>query len=248
MTTISQPLSVDQDPDLEHYLVRNRIEVLSVLRTLAERKIPIRITFSQKPEPMYAKLVSVKPEFEELVFDAAGTPYLESLDAAEGLMAESHYDSIRILFSSGYAEAAIYRGQPVFRARLPKALARIRRRSSVRCPVPALNPPVVSLRLSADDKRELNLRVMDISLAGAALVSEDPNAAFKAGMTLRQCRVHLPGCGAIETDLEVSHLTTLDTVSGWRRMGCRFSGLTVLALEHVRRYVSSLEREHPHTN
>ena len=247
MTSIAESLSVDEDPDLEHYLVRTRIDIVSMLRTLAERQIQIRVKFSRKPEPMYTKLVSVKPEYEELVFDAAGMPDLESLDGAESLTAESSHDSIRVLFSSGHAEAAIYRGQPAFRVRLPKVIARIQRRSSVRYPVPALNPPVVSVRMPADDKVELHLRVMDISLVGAALVVEDPGVFFKPGMTLRQCRIQLPGCGAIETDLDLTYVNHMDAGRGWRLLGCRFSGLTLLALAHVRRYVSSLERERHHT-
>jgi len=248
MTSIAESLSVDQDPELEHYLVRTRIDIISILRTLAARQIPIRVKFSRKTETLVTKLISVKPEYEELVFDAAGMRDPESLDDAERLTAESYYDSISILFSAAHVEAASYRGQPSFRARLPKALARIQRRSSVRCPVPALNPPVVSVRMSADDKLELHLRVMDISLAGAALVVEDPNVSLRPGMTLRQCRIQLPGFGAVETDLELTYVNEMDASTQRRRLGCRFSGLTVLALAHVRRYVSSLEREQHHTS
>ena len=246
MTSIAESLSVDEDPDLEHYLVRTRIDIVSVLRTLAERQIQVRVKFSHKADPAYTKLLSVKPEYEELVFDATGIPYVGSLQGTENLTAESRYDSIRILFSAGHLEAASYRGQPAFRARLPKAIARIQRRSSVRCPVPALNPPVVSVRMSADDKFDLHLRVMDISLSGVALVAENPDVSFRTGMTLAHCRIDLPGCGAIETDLELTYVSKMDGGKGWHRLGARFAGLTVLALTHVRRYVSSLERsQHP---
>ena len=246
MTSIAESLSVDDDPDLEHYLVRTRIDIISVLRTLTERQIQVRVKFSRRPDPVYTKLLSIKPEYEELVFDVAGIPYLDSLDGSESLTAESRYDSIRVLFTAGHVEAASYRGQPAFRARIPKAIARIQRRSSVRCPVPALNPPVVSVRMSPDDKFDLHLRVMDISLSGVALIAEDPDVSFKTGMTLANCRIDLPGCGAVETDLELTHVSKMDGGRGWHRLGARFAGLTVLALTHVRRYVSGLERNlHP---
>ncbi len=248
MTSTTEPLSVDDDPDLEHYLVRTRTDIVSILRTLAERQISIRVQFSHKPEPAYTKLISIKPEFEELVFDASGVRDAAALDGAQSLTAEARYNSIRYLFSTAHAEAAVYRGQAAFRARLPKAVARIQRRGSVRCPVPSLNPPLVVLPMPDDNKRELHLRVMDISLAGAALVAENPDVPLVRGMTLSHCRIHLPGCGAIETDLELSYVSNMEGEKHWRRLGCRFSGLTLLALEHVRRYIYSLEREHPHTD
>ena len=248
MASVADSVSVDDDPDLEHYLVRTRTEIASILRNIAERQVSIRMQFSHQPEPVYTRLLSIKPEYEELVFDAAGLRDIESLDGAQSLTAEARYNSIRYLFSSTHAEAAVYRGQPAFRARLPKAVARIQRRGSVRFPVPALNPPLVVLPMPNDSKRELHLRVMDISLAGAALVAENPDVPLARGMTLGRCRIHLPGCGAIETDLELSYISEMEGEKHWRRVGCRYSGLTLLALEHVRRYILSLEREHPHTD
>lgn len=231
-----------RDADIDHYLLRSRIDILPVLNVLAENKVPIRIKFSRAVEPVETTLLSVKPEYEEMMFDAAGMRGLEVLDGTVSLEADVLIDATRISFSAGYVEAAIFRGKPAFRARVPESVARVQRRGSVRYPVPSLNPPVVSLRRASDNNRELRLRLMDISLGGAALVLEDRALAFALGATLTKCRLDLPGCGVVEMDLVVQYVDQMDRKSGWRRMGCRFSDLPVFALTHIRRYVTTLER------
>ncbi|MBI3372867.1 MAG: flagellar brake protein [Betaproteobacteria bacterium] len=235
-------MNADGDPDIDHYLLRARIDILPVLNALVERQIPIRVKFSRVAEPLDTRLLSVRPEYEELIFDATGVRDLDALEGTESIEAGAKIDVIRIFFNTGYAEGAIFRGQRVFRARVPETIARVQRRGSVRYQVPALNPPVVSLRLPSKNNRELRLRLMDISLGGAALVLEDRALAFEPGATLRKCRLDLPGCGVVETDLAVQYVDRMDRKSGWRRMGCRFADLPVFALTHVRRYVTTLER------
>lgn len=199
--------------------------------------------FSRVAEPVDTRLLAVRPEYEELIFDATSVRDLDALDGTESIEAGAKIDAIRIFFRTGFAEAAIFRGQRVFRACVPEAIARVQRRGSVRYQVPALNPPVVSLRLPSKNDRELRLRLMDISLGGVALVLEDRALAFEPGTTLRNCRLDLPGCGVVETDLSIQYVDLMDRKSGWRRMGCRFSDLPMFALTHVRSYVTTLERE-----
>lgn len=235
-------MQADGDPDIDHYILRARIDILPVLRALAEREIPIRVKFSRVAEPLDTRLLSVRPEYEELIFDATEVRDFDALDGTQSMEAGAKIDVIRIFFSTGYAEAAMFRGQRVFRARVPETIARVQRRGSVRYQVPALNPPVVRLRLPSDNNRELHLRLMDISLGGAALVLEDRSLALEPGTILRHCRLDLPGCGVVETDLSVQYVDQMDRKSGWRRMGCRFADVPVFALTHIRRYVSVLER------
>jgi len=233
----------DNNPDDEHYLVRNSADMLSILNALTAHKVPVSVQFTDRPAPIQTRLLSVKPHFEELVFDATGMSNLVFVQGKAGLTAEATYDYMQLRFTCEHVEAATYQRASAFRARIPKAIARSQRRGSMRFPVPSANPPVVRQRLTKRGM-EMRLRVMDISFGGVCLILEDQRTAIASGAVLSGCILELPDIGAIETGFEVVYVDEMEPHNGWRRLGCRFSGVSVLALERVRDYVAMLERAH----
>ena len=240
MSTTGQPLDVEQDPDLEHFLVRSRSDIVPVLLALAERRTPVTVRLEGVPEPLATRILSVKPQYEELVFDAAGMQHLDRLDGRQSLDARATQDSVQIVFTAKHLEPLAGGGQPAFRARLPQTIARIQRRNSARYPVPSLNPPVCHARIPPASDRLRALRVMDISLAGLAVVLDDREVDLAVGAALDDCRIELPQIGAVETGLVVTYVSREGP--GPRRVGLRFNGLSIPALAHIRRYVGKLER------
>ena len=88
------------------------------------------------------------------------------------------------------------------------------------------------------------MRVMDISFGGVCLILEHRRTVVVPGTVLTGCKLELPQLGAVDSDLEVAYVDEISPESGWRRLGCRFSGLSLPALERVRDYVTRLERAH----
>jgi c-di-GMP-binding flagellar brake protein YcgR len=241
MSRNGQPAT--QDRDAEQFLVRSRQDILPILQAVASHQVPVRVRFADRPDAVDTRLLSVKPHYEELLFDAAGMGNLVFVEGQVTLSAAATYDYIHVSFHADHVEAAVFRGKPAFRARIPSAVSRSQRRGSMRFPVPSGNPPVVRLRL-AGRGAESRMRVMDISYGGVCLVLEDKRVDIAAGARLAGCKLELPRLGVVETDLEVAYTDLIDPQSGWRRLGCRFSGLSLLALDRVRDYVTGLEREH----
>ncbi|MFM9968866.1 MAG: flagellar brake protein [Burkholderiales bacterium] len=223
----------------ERYVLRTRRDVLPVFSALAKWPIPISTRLIQLGTAHVSRLIAVNPAFEELVFDATGLPGVERLDGSEGLVGEAQMDAVWFRFEADHVEAVRGYVQPAFRARLPKILSRMQRRDSIRYPVPAMNPPVCDFRLGESSVR---LRSIDISLSGIALLVEDSKANLSLQTTLADCLLHLPGIGAISTDLFVAYLAPFGE-SDQRRLGCRFSNVKATSLSHLHRYVQRLERE-----
>jgi c-di-GMP-binding flagellar brake protein YcgR len=187
-------------------------------------------------------LLSVKPEFEELVFDATALPGVERLDGRAGISAEAHVDAVWFRFEAGHAEVWHGAAQPAFRVRLPQSIARVQRRDSIRYPVPAMNPPVCYVPAAKHEARLPPLRLMDISVSGAGLLLDESRPSLKVGDVLSGCVLELPGIGGIQTDLVVMYASGAGD-RGPRRLGCRFSNMLATSLRHLTHYVSHLERE-----
>lgn len=240
-------IPVESDPAHERHLVRGRLDVLAVLRALAAFRVIATVQFSERPDTINAVLLSFKPHYGELVFDGAELTQPHLLSGNGHLNAEATYDYIHVRFSGAHVEPTVFEGAPAFRCTIPSVIARRQRRNSVRFPVPALNPPVVRAVIDARSKTQPSLRVLDVSLGGISLLLEDDAADIAPGRQLSDCRMELPGRGVVITDLEVVHIDTQrggpDSGLHGRRLGCRFVGVSMLALEHVRSYVSLLERE-----
>ena len=233
--------ATDNNPDNEHYLVKTRPDILSILRALARHKVPMRLQFYDRPVPVEARLLSVKPYYEELLFDGSKISNLVFVEGQNSLTASANYDYLHIRFNCDHVEAVRNHSAMAFRACIPQSLMRLQRRGSARFPVPADNPPVVRL-LMGNEGTEIRMRVMDISLGGVCLILENANAAIKTGTILLGCKLELPRLGAINTNLEVVYTDKFDRQSGWQRLGCRFSGVSMLSLDHLRDYVAVLER------
>lgn len=228
----------DAEQSMERYVLRTRRDVLPVFTALAKWPIPITTRLTQLGASFTSRLIAVNPSFEELVFDATGLAGVERLDGSEGLIGETQMDAVWFRFEAEHVEAVRGYMQPAFRARLPRLLARMQRRDSIRYPVLAMNPPVCDLPM---DDTSCSLRAIDISLSGIALHVEDSRAVFTPGTVIANCLLHLPDIGAIHTDIGISYLSPFGE-GDRRRMGCRFTNIGPASLGHLRRYVLRLER------
>lgn len=237
-----------QQPSPEQFLVQHRADILAILQAMAVSKVATAITFSDRAGTVDSRLLSLKPHYEELVFDGSGIGNLVFAEGQTHVTVEAHYDYLHVRFEASHIEADTWQGKPAFRACIPKTIVRAQRRTSMRFPVPSDRPPVVSWRTgNAQDGEELRLRVFDMSFGGVSLVLQDRRIPIATGEMLSDCRLELPQLGAVSLDLQVAYVDEMSRESGWRRAGCRFSGLSLLALERVRDYVLSLEREHLRT-
>jgi c-di-GMP-binding flagellar brake protein YcgR len=217
--------------------IGTRAGMLAVLRMLVARSTPLDVRLPTG-KCFTTRLISVKPQFEEIVFDAASLASLQALDGASTLDATCMLDAVRITFAAAHVEELP--GLRAFRAQLPRVMLRLQRRDDVRYAVPDGARPVCHARLAGRSTASAHT-VHDVSCGGIGLLLPYPGTALTAGDTLRASRIELPDAGAVISDLEVVHVTQ-DGDRGSTLVGCRFVGPPALAVPHLQRYVAMLER------
>lgn len=228
----------------ERFLVRERVEVLAVLRALIGRRAPLTVYFGDRGEFMLSSLLAANPEFEELVFDCSGDEEAnEQLVRASRIHFVSQLDRVRIEFSAASAERIVCEDLPALRARIPAMLLRLQRREDYRVALPLARRLLARLPHPLERGRSVELRVFDLSRGGIAVADAPPRLPLEAGLVLEGCNLPLPEAGRVGFDAEVSHVMPTAAADGTARCGLRFLALRGATLAQIQRFVLRLERE-----
>jgi c-di-GMP-binding flagellar brake protein YcgR len=237
----------DQDTlDHERYQVHSRLEIVSLLRAVADSHIAMTVYFNQGSEFIVTNVLDVNPEFEELILDMGADPKAnQRLLQATRMTVVTFLDHIRLQFQVQHVEATVHRELPALRVRLPDALLRLQRRNFYRIRTSVAKPISVHFTDPADRKRRLSLRILDLSCGGIAMVAAEGEVALESGTILDGCRIDLPEVGVLNTALEIRNAGKHEEGArmSLRRYGCQFVGLAPALANAVQRYITKLERE-----
>ncbi len=86
--------------DVEPFLVFSRIDILANIRVLINQRVRATVYFDQNEDFLVTRILSMNPEFEELIFDMAMEQRTnEKLLASSGLTVVAFVDSIKVQFS-----------------------------------------------------------------------------------------------------------------------------------------------------
>jgi len=234
-------------PDNERYLVQSRLEITAILRSLIDHSALITVYFGDHGEFIVTAILSINPEFEELVFDyGADASVNQRLLESPRLTFATQLDHIRIQFESHRAQTTSSQGSSAFRVRMPDELIRLQRRDNYRVKVPLSRPVNCTLRL--DPKRggtAVAVRIYDVSGGGLALIDYPQSLQLTPGEIYQGCQLDLRDVGRVTTDIEIIHVLekTGRNVTRTRLCGCCFRNMPNATLMVIRRYISKLERE-----
>jgi flagellar brake protein len=233
--------------DGERYLVHSRHEITAILRSLIDRSALVTVYFGERGEFIVTALLSINPDFEELIFDyGAEEVQNERLLASSRLTLVTQLDHIRIQCVATRAEATTFQDMPAFRIRLPDALTRLQRRENYRVKVPLSQPLSCSLQLDPqrDDSR-VAIRICDVSGGGIALIDYPPTLDLVPGAVYYGCQIDLGEFGRVTTDIEVVHVMekTSRNAAKTRQCGCRFRNLRNATLTLIQRRINQIERD-----
>lgn len=223
-----------------------RAEVLSYLRQAVERRATVAAFFGGGNDRFATTLLSVNPQFEELVFDCSGDPEANAAILRSGRITfVTVIDDVKVQFDTQRAEATVFDGLPAYRTRIPSSLLRLQFREFFRVAPPLSRPLACRLPDPRQRGAVLELRVLDISAGGLALLlpCELP---LEVGDRIPECRVALTEVGEIVFEAEVRSLlsyTGPGAGDGAWRCGLRFVALPGTQTALVQRYVMKLQRE-----
>lgn len=236
-----RPLELE---DAERFEVRERVEVLALLRAVIVRRAPLSVHFGDGGEFMVTSLLAANPEFEELVFDCSGDEEAnQRLVRSSRIRFVSQLDRVRIEFGATSAERILCGDLPALRARIPAALLRLQRREDYRIALPLARPLLARLPHPYERERSVELRVLDLSRGGIAVAAAPPRVPLDTGMVLEGCSLPLPEASRVGFDAEVSHVMPTAAADGTTRCGLRFIDLRGATLAQIQRFVLRLERE-----
>lgn len=228
--------------DLERYVLHSRIEILALLRVLIERRAPVTVHFSEGRDFLLSTLLALNPDFEELVFDPSGDAAANRrLLAAPRLSFATALDGVRIQFATQRAAETVLGGLAALRVRLPDSVLRLQRRDHFRIAPPLSHP--LELEVPDTEGARVELRVLDVSCGGAAVVLAPAELALAPETVLRGCAIELPGRARLVFDAEVRWIAPGRGPGGATRCGLRFIDLPGAALTELQRYILRLDRE-----
>lgn len=234
--------------DTARYLLRERTEVLYVLRALAAARALVSVRLLPGTDSFLSTVVSVADDGSSLLLDGSAEERTNArIERAERLDCATRLDRIRVEFTLSGHRLSHEDGRPGFRVPLPEEVLRLQRREFFRLQMPATHSITCVLPLPAIDgeARRTELRILDISGGGIAVVVPPTGIEFGPGSEFRHCQLNLPDSTPIHARLVVRSLFRITTGNGIEmlRAGCQFLDMPRGAEDQIQRYIMRAERE-----
>ena len=238
------PFPEPDAPELEHYMLYSRAEILSVLRRVCEERTLVTVYTGGEAEFAVSMILHVDPDFDEAIFDMPVNPESQvQLLAARELVFVIFFENIKVQFRAQLAQASTFEGRAAFRVRLPSQLLRLQRREYFRVRTPITGKATCLVPQGVGAAKYESLQVINISVGGLAVMSYPHNFDLPLGETIRNCFLDLPGIGPLNVAFRVVNVYDGDGEADTRRCGCQFVDLAPQARMMVQRYVNRVEAE-----
>jgi c-di-GMP-binding flagellar brake protein YcgR len=246
METQPLPLSalrdVEKQQALDDFRVHTQAEILALLRQLMDGQILVTIT-TPLGTTYTTTVWTIDAGRGTLSFsaDARDSRMNLLLDADEAI-AVGYLDNVKVQFDVN--ALVLVRGQngSVLNCEFPQDLYRIQRRESFRVRPLTTQSPCVHFIPPRRPEAPLTLRVLDVSLGGAALHLPAQTPAVEPGDVLENVEMRLDADTKLHVSLAVHHITVISREDNGSRLGCSFTKLSNDDLMILRRYIDQTQK------
>lgn len=237
-----------QAEDEAKYLLRERTEILFLLRSLLASRALVSVRMLPGSDSFLSALVDVASDGNSILLDGSSDAATnERIMHAERLDCVTRLDKVRIEFGLVGQRLVYEDGRPGFRVAPPQEMLRLQRREFFRLQTPATHTITCTLpvRSASGNEHFTELRILDISGGGVAVAVPPTGIEFEPGAEFRDCRINLPDSAAISARLVVRNLFRITTRNGIEmlRAGCQFLDMPRGAEDSILRYIMRAERE-----
>lgn len=242
METLPMPLDGHRDSALDEFRVRSPAEVQALLRQLSDANVLLQLS-TPDGHAYTTTLWALDPARGLISLAADPTDArLAALVDSDEAVAVGYLDSIKLQFDL-HDLLLVHRGRDsALNARFPREVFRFQRRGSFRVR-PLLNTrPVTLMRHPAIAEMQLELRVVDVSIAGIALFVPENTPPVPPGVTVRGVTVELDSDTRFEATLTVMHVTQMNPGAPGSRLGCELSSLSGDAARALQRYIDNTQK------
>lgn len=238
------PFPEPESPELDHYMLYSRAEIVAILRRLAQERTLVTVYTGDESEFVVSMVLQVDPDFEEVDLDMPSQAEGQArvLDSRELVFVIFH-ENIKVQFRAPRAKLTRFENQPAFRVRLPSQVLRLQRREYFRVRAPIVNRPSCLVPQGEGDTKYESLKLVNISVGGLAVMTYPHDFDLPPGEVVRNCYLDLPGIGPVQVAFRVVNVYEADGEGEARRFGCQFVDLSPQARMMVQRYVNRVEAE-----
>lgn len=242
-TTTLRPLDTDT---FARYAVHDPREIIRLLGAVVEKRL-LLTAFIDGGESFITLALALTDDGAVIVDACPDEVRNARVGSAARLVCTTRLDNVKLQFALAVPARIEYEGRPALRAALPDSIIRLQRREFYRLPTSQVEPLMCVITHAGEDGRrqEVQVRIVDISGGGLAVLVPPRELRFEPGTEYRQCSLRLPDGNPLPVGLKVRNLFEIEKASGVKvqRAGCEFMGLSNQATARIQRYMFKLERD-----
>jgi len=217
-------------------------EVLALLRELRDSTTPVALS-SPGGVGLGATVWTLDPERGRIAFDVEpGDPQLPGLVEGNELTAVAYLDAVKLQFDLHDLVLVRSPRATALQARLPACVYRFQRRASFRVRTPDRSAPVAHLRHPSLPDMQLELRILDISIGGCALLLPDRVPPLPPGLEMGGVALELDTDTRLALTLRIQHATSVQGKGNALRLGCELLRLDAGAQRTLQRYIDQTQK------
>jgi c-di-GMP-binding flagellar brake protein YcgR len=227
---------------LEDFRISQPLEIQTLLSQMADQNIMIALT--TPGGATYTTTVWEVDRTRQVVRMGADLidRQLDQVLGSNEVMAVGYLEQVKIQFEVQSLMRVKGEGDTrVLNCLFPLEIYRFQRRSNFRVRPLHTPPPVVRFRVRPSTD-PLELRVIDVSATGVALLMPEGAAAPRAGSQVVAVDVELDVDTYFVANLQVMHASPLRQDLPGVRLGCEFEGLTGPALRALQRFIDQTQK------
>jgi len=236
------PLSALSGNAIDDFRITAPDDVHGLLRQLAEAATVLNIS-APDGSSYTTTLWTVDPTLRKISFSAdPAQPHLQALlDAGEAVVV-GYLDAVKLQFDLQAMVLVHGNRSCSLQADMPAEMFRFQRRLSFRLRTLPRSSPVAQMRHPLLPDMQLELRVLDISMGGCALLLPDNVPPLQPGARVHKVTIELDGDTRFEAALQLQHVTSLNAGSFGVRLGCALHQLSDDAQRKLQRYVDQTQQ------
>ncbi len=222
-------------PQWARFRVHNPRQQLATLRDLCRGDTPVVVGIASGPT-LQAVLWSVDDVSGQLHFKLDGARGgINALSLDGELWAAAYMDDAKVQFPLGHVTVGIKGDQQLLVSEMPELMYSLPRRQGMRVrrhkrPLARFSHP-----LAPDVSTEL--KVLDVSSTGCALLRVAEGLSLPLGMMLKRVEIELDEEIIIFSDLLVHHVTIHSREARSTRVGCTWHGMPKAARDRLHEWI-----------
>lgn len=237
---ITTPFPEPDSAQLRRFAVQSHQHVVGLLRTLADRNVPLNVFADSGLAFDVMTLRHVDVVNDELVFDGPEHASMRHrMLESSRLTCVGFVEAAKLQFSASGVLPTTLEGRPAMKAPMPAEVLRLERRASIRLTQDRQPGATCRLPLPGRPGEYESLAVLDLGTGGLAILAHPKHFELTADTELEGCRLDLPGQGGVEVALRIRHVATLVGRDGGRCCGFEFIRLSPAVRAAVARFVGS---------